>query len=116
MSNCLNAISGGSLRSSRLDHSWWGRLVENAVGAHLLNQLAGFPYSLYYWRNRGWEVDFVVKTPKDIWGIEVKSGRPGSSKGSSGFLKSHPGARIMILGPQGMALEDFFRADPRELF
>jgi len=112
----INAISGGSLRSSRLDHSWWGHLVENAVGAHLLNQLAGFPYSLYYWRNRGLEVDFVVKTPKDIWGIEVKSGRPGSPKGSSGFLKSHPGARIMILGPQGMALEDFFRTDPRELF
>ena len=112
----INALAGGSFRSSRLDHSWWGRLVENAVGAHLLNHLAGFPYSLYYWRNRGLEVDFVVKTPKDIWGIEVKSGRPGNPKGSSGFLKSHPGARIMILGPQGVALEDFFRTDPRELF
>ena len=112
----VNAISGESLSSSQLDHSWWGRLVENAVGAHLLNHLAGFPYSLYYWRNRGLEVDFVVKTPKDIWGIEVKSGRPGNPKGSSEFLKSHPGARIMMVGPQGMALEDFFRTNPKELF
>ena len=112
----VNAISGESLRSSRLDHSWWGRLIENAVGAHLLNHLAGLPYSVYYWRNRGLEIDFVVKTPKNIWGIEVKSGGPGNPKGTSQFLKSHPGARMMILGRHGMALEEFFRTDPRDLF
>ena len=112
----VNAISGESLRSSRLDHSWWGRLIENAVGAHLLNHLSGLPYSVYYWRNRGLEIDFVVKTPKNIWGIEVKSGRSGNPKGTSQFLKSHPGARVMILGHHGMALEEFFRTDPRDLF
>ena len=112
----VNAISGESLRSSRLDHSWWGRLIENAVGAHLLNHLSGLPYSVYYWRNRGLEIDFVVKTPKNIWGIEVKSGWSGNPKGTSQFLKSHPGARVMILGHHGMALEEFFRTDPRDLF
>ena len=112
----VNAISGESLRSSRLDHSWWGRLIENAVGAHLLNHLSGLPYSVYYWRNRGLEIDFVVKTPKNIWGIEVNSGWSGNPKGTSQFLKSHPGARVMILGHHGMALEEFFRTDPRDLF
>jgi len=33
----INAISGDSFKDSRNDYSWWGRLVENAVGAHLLN-------------------------------------------------------------------------------
>jgi predicted AAA+ superfamily ATPase len=44
---------GDSLRVSRSNYSWWGRLVENAVGAHLLNHLSGFPYSVYYWRHKG---------------------------------------------------------------
>ncbi len=112
----INAVSGQSLESSRLDHSWWGRLIENAVGSHLLNHLSAMSYSVYYWRNRGLEVDFVVKTPKAIWGIEVKSAGSANPKGTAAFLKSHPGARMMIIGPQGVALEEFFMADPRKLF
>lgn len=112
----VNALSGGSLAGSRTDYSWRGRLIENAVGAHLLNHLSGLPYSVYYWRYKGAEVDFVVKTPKQVWGIEVKSGKPENPKGVAIFLNSHPGARMLILGPQGMALEQFFRTDPRDLF
>jgi hypothetical protein len=62
------------------------------------------------------EVDFVVKTPKQIWGIEVKSGKPKNPKGISEFLKHYPDARTMIIGPQGMALDEFSRSDPRGLF
>jgi len=112
----INALAGNSLKESRNDYSWWGRLVENAVGAHLLNHLTGLFYSVYYWRYKGLEVDFVVKTPKHLWGIEVKSGNPRNPKGISGFLKQYPEARTMIVGSQGMALEEFFRADPRSIF
>jgi len=112
----INALAGNSLKESRSYYSWWGRLVENAVGAHLLNHLTGLPYSVYYWRYKGLEVDFVVKTPKHLWAIEVKSGNPRNPKGISGFLKQYPEARTMIVGSQGMALEEFFRADPRSLF
>jgi len=112
----INALTGDSLRASRSNYSWWGRLVENAVGAHLLNHLSGIPYSVYYWRHKGLEVDYVVKTPKQIWGIEVKSGNPKNPKGISGFLKMYPEARTMIVGSEGMPLEEFFRIDPRGLF
>ena len=112
----INALGADSLKDSRNDYSWWGRLIENAVGAHLLNHLMDFPYSVYYWRYKGLEVDFVVKTPKRIWGIEVKSGGPKNPKGISEFRKHYPEARTMIVGPQGMALEEFFRADPRDMF
>ena len=112
----INALAGGSLRASRNNYSWWGRLVENAVGAHLLNHLAGVPYSVYYWRHKGVEVDYVVKTPRQTWGIEVKSGNPKNSKGISGFLKMYPKARTMIVGSESMPLEEFFRNNPRDLF
>jgi len=112
----INALAGNSLKESRSDYSWWGRLVENAVGAHLLNHLTDLSYSVYYWRYKGLEVDFVVKTPKHLWGIEVKSGNPRNPKGISEFLKQYPEARTMIVGSQGMALDEFFRADPRSLF
>jgi len=98
----INALTGDSLRESRSNYSWWGRLVENAVGAHLLNHLTGFSYSGYYWRHKSMEVDYVVKTPKQIWGIEVKSGSPKNLKGISEFLKMYPEARTMIVGSQGM--------------
>jgi hypothetical protein len=112
----INAIVGDSLKASRSNYSWWGRLVENAVGAHLLNHLSEVPYSVYYWRHKGFEIDYVVKTPKQIWGIEVKSGKPKNPKGIPGFLKMYPKARTMIVGSEGMPLEEFFRSNPRDLF
>jgi len=111
-----SAIVGEPFKNCRNDHSWWGRLVENAVGAHLLNHLAGLSYSVYYWRNKGAEVDFVVKTPKKIWAIEVKSGKPQNLRGIAYFRKMYPAMKPLIIGHQGMALDEFFKTDPKELF
>lgn len=111
-----NAIAGRSFEKTRQDYSWWGRIVENAVGAHLLNHLTGLPYSVYYWRNRGNEVDFVVQTPNDLWALEVKSGNTKSPKGISEFSRLYPKSRPLIIGSQGMSFDEFFRLDPREFF
>ncbi|MBN1831663.1 MAG: ATP-binding protein [Deltaproteobacteria bacterium] len=111
-----NAIAGRSFENTRQDYSWWGRIVENAVGAHLLNHLVGLPYSVYYWRNRNNEVDFVVKTPNDLWALEVKSGNAKSPKGISAYCRLYPQARPLIIGSQNMSFDEFFRLDPRELF
>jgi len=111
----INAVFGNSFEKSRDDHSWWGRLIENAVGAHLLNHLGGLPYSVYYWRNRGLEVDFVVKTPREIWAIEVKSGNVQNARGLSAFSKQYPDAKLMLIGPQGIGFDEFFKADLRDL-
>jgi hypothetical protein len=39
----INALRADSLKDIRNDYSWWGRLIENAVDAHLLNHLTDFP-------------------------------------------------------------------------
>ena len=112
----INAVVNNHYLHSRKDHSWWGRLIENAVGAHLLNNLEGLPYHLYYWRQRQLEVDFILETPRKIWAIEVKSAKPESFHGLTKFCELYPEAQPMIIGPGGMDLDDFFYSDPKELF
>ncbi len=70
-------INAGSLRSfaqARAEPNWWGRLVENAVGAYLLNDLQDSLWSVTYWREGDCEVDFVICHGSNIWALEVKSG------------------------------------------
>ncbi len=110
----VSAVAGSSFARDMDDYSWRGRLIENAVGAHLQNHLAGLPYTLYYWRQRNLEVDFIVETPRDLWAIEVKSGQTGNRKGLSKFCKMYPEAKPLLLGYDGMSLEDFFNAVPVE--
>jgi len=112
----INALKGESFSVSRENFSWWGRLVENAVGAHLLNHLTGINYEVYYWRYKGLEIDFVIKTPRQLWGIEVKSGNTKNEKGLSAFSNAYPDAKIIIVGADGIPLEEFFRSIPTDMF
>ena len=67
----VNALSTRSFDESIADTTWWGRLVENAVGGHLVNTLSPADYTLTYWRVEDHEVDFVVSRETKIWAIEV---------------------------------------------
>jgi len=80
-----------------------------------LNHLGGVAYSVYCWTHKNLEVDFVVKTAKGLWDIEVKSGNSKKPKGIPGFLSMYPVAHAMIIGSEGITLEMFFRSDPSEL-
>lgn len=112
----ISAVIGSSMAVSRDDYSWWGRMVENAVGAHLKNSSTGFPHTLYYWRERGVEVDFVIETPRHLWILEVKSGRAAKTPGLEKFCQRYPEAQPLIVGYGGMSLEEFFSTDPAALF
>lgn len=93
-----------------------GRLVENAVGGRLLGGLDSATHQVYYWRERDKEVNFVVKTPTDLWAVEVKSGPSRDLGGLAHFLRRWPRARPLMIGAGGMPLEEFFLADPAKLF
>ncbi len=112
----VNAVSGKGFEASREDPEQWGRLVDNAVGATLLNQLQGGAHELYYWRQKGSEVDYVLHTPESIWAIEVKSSRMKNPHGLRRFLDLYPEARPFIIGGSGMPLQEFFRTPLPELF
>ncbi len=111
----VTALGLAGFEAAREDPSLWGRLVENAVGAHLLNGLQGSPHEVTYWRERGDEVDFVVRAGRSVWAIEVKSGRPRGTAGLTAFVRRYPQARPLIVGTGGMRLEEFFAVPPAEL-
>ena len=114
--NALVTATGlASFETVRADHAAWGRIVENAVGAHLLNHLQGLAYEICYWRDRRDEVDFVVRAGRTTWGLEVKSGLPRKAEGMGVFCRRFEGIRPLLIGSGGMPLEEFFLADPAEL-
>lgn len=112
----INAVSGFTRRATLTDGAWFGRIVENAVGACLLNSLPRTEWSVSYWRDGAKEVDFVVQCGKRTWGLEVKSGRAGKLSGMEAFRRRYPHAQTWVIGAEGVALEDFFARDPASLF
>jgi predicted AAA+ superfamily ATPase len=109
----LTAIAGTPLDELRADGRAWGRLVEAAVGAHLLARARLTRTSVYYWRTKvggaDVEVDYVVVRGRDVTAIEVKSGATvGSLEGLATF-REHFGTRVkaVIAGTGGVPLEQF---------
>ena len=97
-----------SLKESlqRPDH--WGRLVESSVGATLVNAARGTNIDVFYWSSRNREVDFVLARGKQAVAIEVKSGRrPSSLPGIQAFCQSFPVHKKLLVGRDGVPLEEF---------
>jgi predicted AAA+ superfamily ATPase len=104
----VTASNPWSLARKDADHAWRGRLVENAVGAALLQEYRSSTTSLYYWRDGMLEADFVLADGTQLFGIEVKSGRPDKISGLAAFKKKYPKASPLIIGSSGIPLEKFF--------
>ncbi len=97
-----------SFASAKKDRDYWGRLVESAVGAHLLNGAEGTMVGTYYWRDRGHEVDFVLQSGERTVCLEVKSGRARADySGIDAFSKNFQPFRKLLVGGQGIPLEEF---------
>ncbi len=111
----VNATATRSPEEVAADPTWRGHLVENAVGAHLVNHLPPLNYSVHYWRQGRDEVDFVVSSGKRLWALEVKSGRGGRTGGLTAFQRHHPRARALVIGGSGVPVEEFLLAPPTDL-
>jgi hypothetical protein len=85
----------------------YGRWVESAIGAHLLNQCITEQINLYYWREANHEVDFVLQKGDKTIGIEVKSGRNKLSSGIPVFSQRFKPKKILLVGREGIPVEEF---------
>ncbi len=112
----MTAISHLTLSEAQQDTDYWGRLAESAVGATLANGLKGKGIDLFYWSSRNREVDFVLCKGKILVAIEVKSGRRKTSLpgGVDALSKEFKVRRKLLVGAQGIPLEEFFLAPPEE--
>ena len=103
----MSAIQDYSFVEAQADRSYWGRLVESCVGAHLLNT-CDEDTKLYYWRESNKEVDFILAKGKKLTAIEVKSApNPVLSKGLDLFGQKYSHARKILVGNGGVALAEF---------
>lgn len=104
----ITAQSGLTLADAQSDHEFWGHLVESAVGGHLANAAAAGTCAVYYWRERNYEVDFIVESGRRTTAIEVKSGRaPQAHRGLTAFAAAFKPQRSLLIGGEGISLEEF---------
>jgi len=94
----------------------WGRWVESAIGAHLLNHSLTGHYKLFYWRHGIHEVDFVLEYDGRIIALEVKSGTSGKTQGMGVFSRKFKPEKSMLVGEAGIPWQEFLKMDPISLF
>ena len=111
----ISAQSNTSFEEVMGNPAIWGRLVESAVGAHLLNQSVSGDFALSYWREGNDEVDFVIDQ-KQLIGIEVKSGTTQNTSGMAAFKKKFNPDKILLIGNTGLTWQAFLQIKSGELF
>ena len=112
----MSVHSGYTFEEAKADRSFWGRLVESAVGAHLFN--TGTPeVRLHYWRERSLEVDFVLEHGRKLVAVEVKSGpRREKPVGFEEFATRFSPRRSFLVGEGGIPIAEFLSAHAMDWF
>ena len=94
----------------------WGRWVEAAIGAHLINHQLSDGYRVSYWRHRDDEIDFVLERKGKVIGLEVKSGATQRASGIEAFKREHKPDKVLLVGNSGIPWQEFLKASPVQLF
>jgi predicted AAA+ superfamily ATPase len=98
------------------DSKIWGRLVESAIGAHLINNAITNNYTVYYWREKNDEVDFILERKNTLIALEVKTGRRAENNGMRIFAETFKPKKVLLIGTGGIGIETFLRMNPGDLF
>ena len=112
----MSATSGYTFAEAKADRTFWGRLVESCVGAHLLNT-ASSNMGVSYWRDGPHEVDFVLRTGPRVRAVEVKSGDGRVNESSMlEFEHRYDAPASLVVGKGGIPLNEFLAAPADEWF
>lgn len=113
----MSSLSDHGLEAARKDPEYWGRLVESAVGAYLVNSARTGPLRVFYWQNVDQEVDFIVVKGDKVIAIEVKSTcHKTSVPGIEAFARQFRVHKKLLVGGQGIPLEEFLTTDVNAWF
>lgn len=76
------------------DPDWRGRVFESVIGSKIAQSRG----QLFTWRERNYEVDFILEIDERLFAIEVKSGRRAkSTDGMTEFMRRFPRAIPVIV-------------------
>jgi hypothetical protein len=106
----MTALTANAFADVRAKPDDWGRIVETAIGAHLVNSSKGTAIDVKYWNRGNREVDYVLSKGNEAVCIEVKSGHHKPVfPGMEAFEKEFPVKRQLLVGGQGIALHEFLK-------
>lgn len=117
----MSANHNVTFEEAKNNPTLWGRLVESCCGSHIVRLQQALDYESYYWREKNDEMDFVVKSGRNISAIEIKSGSRFANSGMSAFKKKFSSGKTYVVSylddPSGLAipLEKFLKMNPDEL-
>lgn len=112
----MNAFRTEKFKDATMDPVLWGRIVETAVGAHLLNFSRKENYHVEYWRDRNAEVDFVLRKGNQLIGLEVKSNVIPKNAGMHLFAQKFNPSKVLMVGDGGFSVGEFLKINPVKLF
>jgi len=113
----VTALADEGSEKAKKDPEYWGRLVESAVGAYLVNSARIAPLRVYYWQDANQEVDFILAKGEKVIAIEVKSTRHKTAMpGIEAFAKQFKVHKKLLVGGQGIPLEEFLTTDASSWF
>lgn len=115
-SGLLSACNSLSFKDVYPSPAEWGKWVESAVGAYLVNHADRLEYKVYYWRHDSDEVDFVLQRSRQLVAIEVKSGRRKMNQGLKLFHEQFNPTMDLVVGSEAMTIEQFLLLDLEKLF
>ena len=118
----MTAPSDYSFAEAQADRTFWGRIVESAVGAHILNT-ADTRMKVHHWRDANDnEVDFVMTRGPRIVAVEVKSGaKTRPTRGMRVFENRFQPHRSLLVtetegGPGSVPLAEFLSRPASDWF
>ena len=107
-----NYLSPLSLENALIQPKQWGRFYESAIGAHLVSKAFENRFDLFYWRQGNDEVDYVIQKRDCLMAIEVKSNHEKTTTGLQVFKEKFSPKVSLIIGPEGIGIEEFLSHDP----
>lgn len=115
--NALKTVySPISFEQAIIDRKTWGRIFESNIGAYLVSQSFIHHFDVFYWRERDFEVDYILRKNNVLIAIEVKSNAEKRTEGLEKFRQLFNPKSAFIIGDGGISAEDFFTMDISKLF
>lgn len=112
----ISAQSNDTFEMVQKNPAKWGRVVESAIGAHLLNQSLTAQFQLSYWREGAAEVDFILSKQEKLTAIEVKSSKGSITDGMRKFNGHYAPQKMILIGDEGLPWELFLKTEVDSLF
>lgn len=104
----MTALAGRNFQEWRSVPDNWGRLVEVAIGAYLVNESSKSGIEVYYWREGNREVDYIIQKGKKLVAIEVKTSKKRIAlPGLELFTNRYKPFKAITVGGPGIEIGKF---------